>query len=287
MLADFFALDTPFEKFDEQQLASHLKISNDLRCVLYQPEAWPENIRRVKSSNFTNVSLSKTNFSEVTFTDCKFEDCLFVGSQFRKVEFHRCWFVNCNFYKTIFEECYIDPGTIRFDKKYRETHSNIGVHVFQQLYENSSKSRQNEFEMKADIRFHKWKRWQSIYDRKKGRISNFQWFRGWVVNFIYEWLTGFGYKPMRFIIATIVFLFILSLFNMMVLREGLMVEGHPMAEMTLMDSISYTFSTLTGRRFVTFLPYSLPAKILGISEALVGIGWLGLFTSLLVKRFLK
>src|SRR5436190_2876959 len=116
MLRDFFKLNPPFEEFDEQRLANHLRISRDLRSVLYRPDRWINEPTKFKSFTFTNVSLAKTDFHEVTFTECHFEDCLFIGSKFDSVEFHRCTFRNCNLYKVTFENCYIDPSSFVFDK---------------------------------------------------------------------------------------------------------------------------------------------------------------------------
>jgi Pentapeptide repeats (9 copies) len=159
MLTNFFRLDTPFEEFDEEKLIRHFRVASDLKSTLYQPDRWPNDTRKLKSVTFTNVSLSKTVFENVTFTACEFVDCLFIGSLFTNVEFHRCKFTDCNFYKTEFDRCYIDPRTISFDKRYRRETANIGVQLYHQLLENSSRSRQSKFEMNADIEFRRWRRW--------------------------------------------------------------------------------------------------------------------------------
>jgi hypothetical protein len=287
MLSDFFKLDEPFVVFDEIKLADHFKTSHDLRSVLYQPDEWLNQQKRVKSFSFTNVSFSKTKFSGVTFTECRFEDCLFIGSTFSNVEFHRCKFINCNLFKTTFDNCYIDPVIIYFDKKYRRFAANIGVHIYQQLYENSSKTRQSDFAMKADFEFRRWKRWQLRYDQKVGKINRFDRALKWSSSLAYEWLAGFGYKPWRFVIATVLVFTTVSLLNMNVLPGALTHDGTTVGNMTLPDAIFYTYSMMTALGFSTIVPKTDFAKILAVSEALVGIGWLGIFTSLLVKRFIK
>ncbi len=205
MLSNFFQLNALFEEFDEVKLTNHFKTSRDLRSVLYKPDSWPSLPKQLKCITFTNVSLSKTTFKNFTFTNCQFEDCLFIGSAFINVDFHRCQFVNCNFYKAEFDNCYIDPQTISFDKKYRRAMANIGVHLYQQLYENSSKSRQSDFAMTADIEFRKWKRWQLSYDQKSGKISFRKRSQDCFSSLIYEWVAGFGYKPWRFVISLFCF----------------------------------------------------------------------------------
>src|SRR5262249_22001753 len=161
---DFFKLDVPFETFDEARLIQHFQISNDLRNVLYEPAEWPTGLRRITNRTFKNVSLSKKVISAVTFRGCHFEDCLFIGTTFDDVHFHKCSFINCNFFKTEIIDCYFDPKSVRFNRSYKKTAANIGVQFFQQLLENSSRTRQPFFEIDADIRFRQWKRAQLRYD---------------------------------------------------------------------------------------------------------------------------
>jgi hypothetical protein len=287
MLSDFFRLNMPFEEFDEEKLTNHFKISRDLRSVLYRPDNWPSQPKRLTSFTFHNVSFSKTAFKDMTFTNCHFEDSLFIGSKFLNVEFHRCKFVNCNFYKTEFENCYIDPHTISFDKVYRRQMANIGVHLYHQLYQDASKSRQSSFEVKADIEFRRWKRWQLRYDQKSGKITAFGGLREYFFSVIYELVAGFGYNPWRFVVATVVLFTAFSLFNINILPGALKQDGQIIQQMTVPDAIFYTYSMLTALGFSTIVPDTGFAKILAVSEALIGIGWLGVFTSLLVKKFIK
>lgn len=287
MLSDFFKLNPPFEVFDELKLVNHFKTSHDLRSVLYQPDTWPRKPKQFKQMSFSNVSFSKTTFSEITFTECSFEDCLFIGAHFAKTDFHRCEFINCNFYKANFDTCYIDPGTIVFDKRYRRIAANVGVDTYQQLFENSSKARQTDFARIADFEFRRWKRWQLRFDQKAGKISRLDRVLKTGQSVLYEWSAGFGYKPWRFVIATILVFTAVSVLNMNTLPGALQHDGRIIGHLTLADSIFYTYSMMTVLGFSTITPETNFAKLLAVSEALVGIGWLGIFTSLLVKRFIK
>jgi hypothetical protein len=288
MLSNFFQLNGQFRRFDEAELVSHFRESLDLRSVLYGPDNWPNSsLRRLKSATFENVSLSKTTFKECTFINCKFTDCLFIGSIFESVEFHRCTFINCNFYKSAFESCYIDPRTISFDRKYRHSAANVGVSLYHELYENAARSRQPDFLMFADIEFRRWKRWQLEYDQKTSKISVVERYAKAVSSWIYEVLTGFGYRPLRFIIITIVFFNLLSLINMGILPETLKQDGEVVHTIDTADAVFYTYSMLTALGFSTIVPVTGLGKIMAVAQALLGIGWLGLFTSLLVKRFIR
>jgi hypothetical protein len=99
--------------------------------------------------------------------------------------------------------------------------------------------------------------------------------------------TGFGYRPWRFIVTTVIVFTVFSFVNMTLLPGALRQDGDVIKEIALSDAIFYTYSMLTALGFSTIVPITGFAKILAVAEALLGIGWLGLFTSLLVKRFIR
>jgi ion channel len=141
--------------------------------------------------------------------------------------------------------------------------------------------------MEADIQFRRWKRWQLKYDLKNGKIDRLQWITRNTSSVVYELLTGFGYRPSRFIITTLLTFSIISFVNMAVLPGSLKQDGAVIKSITVPDAIFYTYSMLTALGFSTIVPDTGLAKLIAVSEALVGIGWLGLFTSLLVKRLIR
>ncbi len=286
MLADFFRLNDNFKEIDENDLRSRIREAS-IKDALYRPDRWPEHLNSIRDIIFVNVSFSKTEFRKQTFTKCKFIDCLFIGSQFIEVEFHGCRFENCNMYKSSFKGCYLDPSSFIYDKIYRKTHANIGVGLYQSLLEVASSEKQAGFERKADIAFRRWKRDQLPYDYKNARINGFERAYMWASNFVYEMTSGYGYMPGRFVAFTLILFTALSLLNMALLRGGLKVDGNYVVDVGLFDSIFYTYSMMTALGFSSITPATSAAKIYAVALALTGIGWLGLFTSLLVKRFLK
>lgn len=287
MLSNFFRLNAPFEKMAENDIQEHLKVSRDLRSALYEPDQWLSDPKRLKGIFFSNVSLSKTEFSEVTFTECHFEDCLFIGAKFIHVEFHRCNFVNCNFYKASFDGCYIDPRSLSFDKKYHKSAANLGVDIYQGLYDNSVRSGQVDFARFADFEFRRWKRWQLAFDRKIGKIDGWDRWTKYAASLLYECVAGFGYKPLRFVLTTILLFTAVSCFNKYALSSALLVDGAKLTHLGWSDAVFYTYSTMTVLGFSTILPATSAAKLLAVTEALMGVGWLGIFTALLVKRFVR
>jgi len=287
MLKNFFRLDNPVDIFDETALVAHFQHSRDIRNVLYQPAEWPVAIRSLKNVNFTNVSLSKTQFSNVTFTECHFRDCLFIGAEFDHVEFHRCTFINCNPHKARFNDCYLDPRTISFDKSYRDFAANVVLHIYHELYENAVNSRQYHWSAAADFAFRQWRRAQTAYDYKQGRLTKWQALSSNIASYIYEYSAGFGHRPLRFILSTLACFGCISIVNSLALPGSIAINGRTVEELTVIDSIFYSVSMLTALGFSSITPVSAGAKLLAVAEAFLGIGWLGIYTALLVKRFIR
>lgn len=287
MLKDFFKLNTPYTDIDEDDIVSYLEAQSEVQSALFRPDSWPKSLNKLKNMSFSNVSLSKTAFSKVTFTRCEFTDCLFIGCIFEDVEFHSCKFVNCNFYKSKFERCYINPNSFKFKFKYKLTHANVGVSLFQNLMENSAKEKQSLFEKISDIKFRKWKNWQSKFDYNSNKIGLWRLIYTFFANFVYDAISGYGYKPIRFVFFTIFIFTSISWANTIVLPDIISVDGRDISKIDFYDSLFYTYSMLTGLGFSYIVPLTPIAKIYSVAMAFFGIGWLSLFTSMIVKRFLK
>ena len=289
MLQDFFNLNAPFETFkNEGDLEAHFKTASNIENVFYEPACWPSKPYKIVGKTFKNVSLAKTKFSKVTFQGCHFEDCLIIGSKFSEVEFHRCSFKNCNFYKSEFSNSYLDPETLYFDPLYKNTHANIGVGVFQQLLDNSSDQHQSDFSMAADIQFRRWQRSQLRRELKVANITKPVFALKFLRNLSFDWLAGYGYRPFKFFFWTLILFFLISAINYTFLNESFIISGETSnIPIGLVDAIYYTFSILTVLGFSTVIPITAAAKIVTVVEALAAIGWLGIFTSVIVKRFIR
>lgn len=288
MLRNFFSLDGETRTFTNQkQMRNHFETSNNIKNVLYKPNNWPKDFYKLEGATFDNVSLSWTIFDKVTFNQCNFTNCLFIGSEFRDVAFHRCSFSDCNFYKAEFENCYLDPLTIRFDKSYKDSHPNVNIGLFQKILHNSSSQDQADFYRNSDILFRVWKRAQLKYDLKTGKITKRERFLKYTGNLLSEKLSSYGYSPGKFFLWTIVVFLIISVINHFILSPNLISNNDSHVPVTIWDSIFYTFSILTVLGFSSITPVTPCAKLLSVFEALLAIGWLGVFTSVLVKRFIR
>lgn len=253
----------------------------------FRGSVWHQSRQKIKGVTFRNVSIQNMDLFQLTFTECTFEDCLFNGSRLREVEFHKCRFNNTSMWKAKFEQCYLDPRTIHLDRRYQVEAANIGVTMYQALLSNYANERQDAFYAIADIQFRRWKRYQLDWDIRNKHVDARP--GGWAKckSLTYDILAGYGYKPGRLFGFTIAFFLAISVFNHFVISGDLAVNGVRATNPTLVDSIFYSFSVLTVLGFSSVVPASSLAKLLTVFEALAAIGWLSIFTSVLVKRFLR
>lgn len=264
---------------------------------------WAPPIRRIKNVTFRNVAFSKTTISQVTFTDCSFEDCLFTGAHLDEVEFHNCKIVNCNLWKIRLTRVYLRPEKVRFAKRFRIEAANVGISTYHSMLSNFAEERQDNFFMEADIRFRRWTRYQIWHDLRVEKKTWREALWGWTCSILHEYLTGFGYRPWRFLFWTLVLFIAVSCLNYFLIGDAIKVDDFSTnpaltsselqeevgktTHASFVDTVFYTFSILTVLGFSSVTPMSDFAKILSVMEALASIGWLGIFTAVLVKRFLR
>lgn len=287
MLSNLFRLDGTPTLIGPNDNMPSMSPNDEVANIVFEPGPWTPPKRRIRGVTFHDVAFSKTTISQITFTNCRFEDCLFIGTHLTEVEFHGCDFKNCNFWKVRFEKVYLHPDKIVFDERYRDEAANVGISVFQAMLSNFAEERQDHYYMLADIRFRRWKRFQIAHERKRQNITPWQarWQR--LSSIVYEVVAGFGYRPMRFFGWTIVLFLLMSALNHVLIGGSMRVEGNDVAHTSFVDSVYYTFSVLTVLGFSSVTPATGPAKLLTVIEALASIGWLGIFTSVLIKRFLR
>jgi len=137
MLQNFFRLnDNPSEFQDEQSLKDYQLNHDTIRNFIYKPDFLKD--FKFKNKTFNNVSFSKTLIENVDFINCHFIDCLFIGTELKKCKFIEASFSGCNTHAIRIYKTYINPTS--FDdnfKKYDYSYSNIVVHLYQELCDNS------------------------------------------------------------------------------------------------------------------------------------------------------
>mgnify|MGYP001224271618 CR=1 FL=1 len=287
VLENLFRLDGAPTVIGQNGIVPSMSPGDTVANAVFDLRQWkPPAHWRGKKVTFRNVAFPKI-VARATFTDCVFEDCLFIGTRFREVEFHGSKFNNCNFWKSRFHQVYLDPDSIKLDDRFKVEAPNVGISVFQALLANFAEERQDEFYMRADVNFRRWKRYQIPSDIRRKRI-------GWksgnakiLKSIVYEYTAGFGYKPLNFFATTLILFFSVSVINYYYIGSDVKIDGNLTNGASFVDALFYTFSILTVLGFSSIVPATDCAKVLAVFEALVSIGWLGIFSSVLVKRLLR
>lgn len=289
MLENLFRLDGTPEILESGEMPP-MSRGDDVRNIVFPRGDWSSEVRSIKDVTFKNVAFSGVRIAKVTFTDCHFEDCLFVGTVFEGVEFHGCKIVNCTTWKISMSETYLRPEQVSLSRRYRTEAANVGISVFQAMLANYDQERQDEFFREADIRFRRWVRYQIWHDLRRKKKSHLKAWTDWLRSVLHEVFTGFGYRPGRFFGWTLVVFCLVAAANHSIIGDQIAVvdqTGVNYAPATFFDTLFYTFSILTVLGFSTVTPLSNLAKMITVIEALAAIGWLGIFTAVLVKRFMR
>jgi hypothetical protein len=290
MLENFFKLNSGFKTVSSaDEFIDLIKHGDGARDILFEPDTLaplrPNN--RIREKTFTNVSFSKTELCGLEFTQCKFIDCLFIGTVFRECEFHDTTFEGCNPYKAQFEGTYINPCVFAklLDPR---TQSNIGVTLFQRLLRNSHGCQQSEFARQAQYLFQKWKRYQLSYEYSKQRLKLGVYLKKWLPSILYDHLGGYGIRVLPFLRLSLGLLLACTLWNHLAWSSYQMYNsssasvGH-----SLILSFYYTIITMTTLGYGDYTPTAFPGMLAASSQSLLGIIWLSLLASIIIKRVSK
>jgi len=289
MLGNFFQLDEPFDECRTQADFVSRLTATQITDILYRPDEFaPRTPKyRIRGKIFKNVSFSKTRLRAIDFRECSFEDCLFVATEIVDCEFHDCTFANCNTHKIVIENTYVDPEAFA-RMLHPEQHANIGIHLFQQLLQNSTATQQSRFRDTAEFYFRVWRLHQWRYDRKTGRINTAQFVRKWTPEFAYLWLAGFGLRSRYFAFWTMVFFATIVYVNH---RCWTVMEiansGNPVPDTSLIQSMYFSFVTLTTLGYGDLVPTSQTGMGVITVESVFGIVWVSILASIIIRRIVR
>jgi hypothetical protein len=291
MLENFFKLNAAdsAERIDTQEeFLEKITQSKEITNVIFLPHELrpprPKNV--VKDKILRNISFRSTRFYDVEFRNCAFEDCLFVGSEFERCEIHSCTFKGCNFHKVRLLDTYVNPRVFigLFDPV---KHANIGVHVFQQLRANALNTHQPVFFETADWHFRRWLRYEMIdkHRRDKEPLARTSWrvFRNWA----YEVFLGYGHSLQRFVGWSLAAFVVIVSFNCWWFRSGMHVPNDLETIDGTARTIYYTLVTLTTLGYGDITPATQGGMIVAGLEALLGLIWFGMLTSIIVKKVFR
>ena len=287
MLLDFFKLNCPFTELEEQsELTNHLRISIDIRDVQYLPDTLKLETTNAENpfvgKTFTNVSFSKTEISGVIFRNCVFIDCLFIATQFVNCEFHGCTFTGCNPFRVEFKNTYINPSVFEgmLDPvKYW----NIGIYLFQQLYNTSTERNHLEFANAAEFNRRKWNRYVLNHNYPGWKKTDSNYIKDWLLNYLFYVLAGYGFRP-KFLVAWAVTILALSVSVNFIFWDSLNVVGRdgPAGAREFIKVFYYTVTIPGG--VGDFTPGSDVGRLIFMGEAFGGLIIASLFVAWLVRH---
>ena len=228
-------------------------------------------------------------------TDCHFVDCLFIGARFIDCHFHGCTFTDCNSHRVSFERCYIDPNSFLLDKGYKITHSNIGTWLFHELFMNSKNMHQSRFSGDAEIQFNRWERAQLSYESKESKKAGQQSLKSCflfvitlLIDVLYDWLCGYGNRPVRFLVISIfMLLFISMLIHIFLPVWGLTMGPESLNQSSYLTSIYYTAVVITTLGFGDITPTTDGGRAMAIILSISGVLWLSLLAATIIKRIIR
>lgn len=204
MLQNFFRLnDNPLEFQDGQSLKDYQLNHDTIRNYIFRPNEFKD--FKFKNKTFNNVSFSKTLIENVDFINCHFIDCLFIGTEFKKCKFIEASFSGCNTHAIRIHKTYINPNS--FDgnfKGYNYSFSNIVVHLYQELYDNSVDQQIIEFYKKAKYNLLKWEGRLLIskYKYKQPyKIPVCEFLIQYIPNIIFRKVFGYGLRLRNFVVT--------------------------------------------------------------------------------------
>jgi hypothetical protein len=186
-------------------------------------------------------------------------------------------------------DTYVDPKYFVgiFDAK---KYANIGVWVFQQLRSNALNTHQPEHFQLADWEFRRWRRHEMIseFKRKKKRFRDIWWPA--TVNRLYEVLIGYGHSLTRFAFTSI-FLFVIvvsfSCWFWHYADTGMAMTKEVRAVDGITRAVYHTVVTLTTLGYGDVTPITAGGMVLTGVEALLGLVWFGMLTSIIVKKVFR
>ena len=217
--------------------------------------------------------------------NCAFVDCLFIGTRFISCEFHECTFKGCNPHKVVFEDTYIDPAVFEGMLDPVE-HWNIGINLYQQLYNNSTQMHQREFAETAEFIRSKWRRYVLNHRYSGWKKTEPQYLFEWLANYLFYVLAGYGIRS-KFLAAWASVVLAVSVGVNFLLWDFLSIAGRDgsVEERDFVKALYYTATAPVGVGDLT--PASDIGRLIFLCEAFFGLIVVSLLVTWLVKRALR
>lgn len=300
MLDNFFSLNGSItEILDQTEFERLLDMSSSFKNALYKSNELKESTGhrdlRIKDCSFSNFSFSKTKIKNTIFINCQFTDCLFIGVKIKDCEFINCHFSNVNTYKITIENTYINPdsfvGSIKGIDK-----SNIAIHLFQQLLQNSRQQSQPKFSRIAEYNFNKWRDNLTLNKFWKGKpykISFWQFLKEYPLNILFMLTFGYGLRFRNFIVTFLIcfisffFVNMYNWTNYSLKEKDICIDAFNPDSTGIVSNLLYTMDVTTKLIDSQFQPTSDTGMFWLSFQSVVAFILLSALITILINRFVK
>jgi hypothetical protein len=290
MLENFFKLPGTPVDINEDEFLKLTKSGGEIRGKIYLPNSLesPSRLRQTQIVNckFVEVSFSKTWIEGIEFSNCSFTDCLFIGTVFKDCRFTNCTFTGSNTYRIKFIDVFLNPRS--FDKCLdKKRHQNIGLHLYQELLNNSRRQSQPDFAHDALFQFRRWNRFENIYRFRRGKISwaQFKLLLRIVLNWSGQTFLGFGVRLRNYFFWVTIAALVLTTINYSFAANfGLMIGQTPLQSFT--DAFYFTIITLTTVGYGDITPTIACGRFFIAFEGFVGFVLLATLASMIYRKML-
>ena len=283
-----WSLTPPFQHIYSTKEFAELAKEEVVKGRLFEPSVLePADLHspmRIENVTFENVSFAKTELKRLRVIKCKFINCLFIGTTLSECDFYHCQFSLCNFYKVRVFETRIDPGLISdcMDKK---MHTNIALNLYSELRKSALQLENPEFASEAGYKYQRWNRYHMAYKFRSGDLRWYKFTFRWMANFMLDYIVGYGWRIRRFALSTAVLIIFLTAWNY-IFWCNLTGDGAIIASPSVIKSLYYTVITITTLGYGDLTPATAWGMLSASGQTVIGVVWIGLLVSVIVRKVL-
>jgi hypothetical protein len=263
----------------------------EITDALYRPDALAREgqFRSIDERTFKNVSFAKTRVTGISFKQCWFEDCLFIDTDFVECEFHNCYFLNCNTFKASYSKCYLDPLSFRDSFKLNPSnYSNISMWLYKSLIVNSIGMGQHQFRASAEYLFRQCQRYNLWKKKQHRELTGTGFWIRLVLSHLHNILTGYGWRPLRLILAMCAATVLLIAINIALWdKYGILDSNRTALRPTLLDAVAYTLGVLTTLGFGHLTPTTTFGLFAASIQGVLGVIFFAFIASISLRYVVK
>jgi len=283
-----WSLTQPFHNINSTEEFAELAKEKVMKRRLFLPGVLePTDLHatmRIENVTFENVSFAKTKLKRLRFKSCKFRKCLFIGTTISECDFYHCQFSLCNFYKVRLFETHIDPKLISdcMDKK---DHTNIALNLYSEIRKSALQLENPEFASEAGYQYQRWNRYHMTYKFRSGDLPWYEFALRWMANLMFDYIVGYGWRIRRFALSTAILIIFLTAWNYIFwcnLTGNNAIIGSP----SIIKSLYYTVITITTLGYGDITPATAWGMLSASGQTAIGVVWIGLLVSIIVRKVL-